>query len=224
MKIINFFRNSQDTLMFLSGAMIRSLILLLVEYIFIASIMTVIISIGNQNTPINPLLEVFSLNPLYLLFFNFLAVIFWDLSASLMNKSSTRSMSYSYKIGSPIINNCNSQSKTGKIAKIAHEINKSYCEALGDTSQPTWEDAPQWQKDSVMNGVNFHLNNPNLTPEQNHKNWLDLKINDGWTYGKEKDVENKKHPCVLPYEELPKDQRLKNVIFRQVVVCLKDVV
>ena len=32
------------------------------------------------------------------------------------------------------------------IARVAHQVNKAYCEALGDTSQPDWENAPDWQK------------------------------------------------------------------------------
>ena len=43
------------------------------------------------------------------------------------------------------------------IARVAHEINKAYCEALGDTSQKGWADAPQWQIDSACNGVEFHI-------------------------------------------------------------------
>ena len=31
-----------------------------------------------------------------------------------------------------------------KIAKACHEVNRAYCLALGDTSQPAWEDAPQF--------------------------------------------------------------------------------
>ncbi len=40
-----------------------------------------------------------------------------------------------------------------QIARVAHEVNRAYCQALGDNSQPAWEDAPQWQRDSAMLGV-----------------------------------------------------------------------
>src|SRR5437879_1359495 len=40
-----------------------------------------------------------------------------------------------------------------QVAKICHEANRAYCETIGDNSQPTWEKAPQWQKDSAINGV-----------------------------------------------------------------------
>ena len=45
------------------------------------------------------------------------------------------------------------------IAKVAHTVNKAYCETLGDYSQPSWDEAPEWQKASALQGVEFHLNN-----------------------------------------------------------------
>lgn len=39
-----------------------------------------------------------------------------------------------------------------KIARVAHEVNKAYCEALGDMSQPVWEEAPEWQRASATSG------------------------------------------------------------------------
>lgn len=109
-----------------------------------------------------------------------------------------------------------------KIAKVAHEINKAYCSALGDNSQPDWVNAPQWQKDSAISGVKFHLNNPDVKPEQSHKEWLDLKRAEGWKHGPVKNAKTKEHPCFLPYDELPEDQKAKDFIFKQVIDSLKD--
>lgn len=107
------------------------------------------------------------------------------------------------------------------IARIAHEVNRAYCASIGDHSQPKWEDAPDWQKDSAMNGVEFHLNNE-TTPEQSHKNWLKQKVEDGWIYGPVKDPDLKLHPCMVPYENLPVEQRTKDYLFKAVVDCFKN--
>jgi hypothetical protein len=45
------------------------------------------------------------------------------------------------------------------IVRVAHEINKAYCESIGDNSQPSWNDAPEWQKNAAINNVQFHLDN-----------------------------------------------------------------
>jgi hypothetical protein len=47
-----------------------------------------------------------------------------------------------------------------QIAQIAHEVNRAYCKATGDNSQMPWEEAPDWQIASAINGVMFHKNNP----------------------------------------------------------------
>lgn len=109
------------------------------------------------------------------------------------------------------------------IAAIAHAINLAYCQSLGDNSQPEWADAPDWQKQSALYGVEMHLANPDATPEQSHKSWLKQKLADGWKYGKVKDADKKEHPCCVPYDELPPEQKAKDYLFRGVVHALKDI-
>lgn len=108
------------------------------------------------------------------------------------------------------------------IARICHEVNRAYCASLGDTSQSAWADAPQWQKDSALVGVQMHLTNPNAGPDDSHKSWLAQKVAEGWVYGPIKDPVTKQHPCMVAYEELPQEQRAKDFLFRGVVHALRD--
>lgn len=103
------------------------------------------------------------------------------------------------------------------IARICHEVNKAYCESIGDMSQVPWDDTPNNIKDSAINGVTYAIENPNVTSEEQHVNWCKFKMEDGWVYGEVKDVEKKTHPCLVPYEELPKEQQTKDDLFRAVV-------
>ena len=107
------------------------------------------------------------------------------------------------------------------IAQACHEANRTYCQAIGDDSQPAWTSAPDWQKSSALDGVRFRLANPLSTPENSHENWLRDKELDGWKYGAVKDVDKKEHPCFVPYSELPEEQRAKDLIFVTVVDGLK---
>ncbi|NUW71400.1 hypothetical protein HOP38_02600 [Vibrio mediterranei] len=107
-----------------------------------------------------------------------------------------------------------------KIAQVCHEINRAFCASIGDDSQPEWDKAPDWQKMSAINGVNFHLENPDADPADSHKNWMEEKIADGWKYGEEKNEEEKTHPCLVEYEELPSEQRCKDHLFKQTVHSL----
>lgn len=109
------------------------------------------------------------------------------------------------------------------IARVAHEINRAYCASLGDTSQPAWEDAPEWQKSSALAGVDMHLAKPDATPEQSHESWLAQKLAEGWKYGPTKDAEKKEHPCCVPYADLPAEQKAKDYLFRAAVHALKAI-
>lgn len=102
------------------------------------------------------------------------------------------------------------------IAKVCHEANRAYCAALGDHSQPSWDDAPDWQRKSAISGVQFHYANPNAGPEASHNNWLKDKDAEGWVYGEVKDPVAKTHPCFVPFNELPLEQQAKDYIFRAI--------
>ena len=108
-----------------------------------------------------------------------------------------------------------------QIAAVCHEANRAYCVELGDQTQPAWEHAPEWQRESAINGVRFHLQNPNAKPSHSHDNWLKEKIDSGWTYGTVKNAENKQHPCCVPYDELPEEQKVKDSLFISVVHALE---
>ena len=110
--------------------------------------------------------------------------------------------------------------RTEDIARVAHEINAAYCLAFGDDSQLGWDDAPQWQRDSAIKGVEFHAANPDASPSNSHDSWLAEKEAAGWVYGDVKEPEKKQHPCMVPFDELPPEQKAKDYIFRQVVHSL----
>lgn len=112
--------------------------------------------------------------------------------------------------------------KIALIASIAHGINLAYSASLGDQSHLPWEETSEELKKSIEYGVKLHLENPHTTPEQSHESWLVQKEADGWVYGEIKDLENKTHPCILPYDQLPAEQKTKDYLFKAVVTLLKD--
>lgn len=105
-------------------------------------------------------------------------------------------------------------------AKICHEANKALCETQGDFTQISWELAPDWQKESAIQGVRFKLDNPEATPEQQHQAWTDSKVNDGWVWGPSKNADLKTHHCLVPYNELPVQQQAKDHLFTGIVKSL----
>lgn len=40
-----------------------------------------------------------------------------------------------------------------------------------------------------------------------HDVWAETRIQQGWTYGEQRNDELKTHPCLVPYEELPESEK-----------------
>lgn len=106
------------------------------------------------------------------------------------------------------------------LARICHEANRALCVTIGE-DQPSWDNAPDWQKDSARAGVSFHLS-ADHGPEASHENWMKQKIEDGWRFGTTKDPELKTHPYIRPFNELPEEQQMKDHLFRGIVHSFKS--
>ncbi len=111
------------------------------------------------------------------------------------------------------------------IARVTHEANRAWCEANGDMSQFSWDDAPQWQRESALMGVQFHIDNPDADNSASHDSWMAQKIADGWVYGKEKnpDASPPTHHCIVPFNQLPKVQQIKDALFRSIVHAINKI-
>lgn len=107
-----------------------------------------------------------------------------------------------------------------QVARICHEANKGLCEATGDHSQKSWNDAEGWQRDSAISGVKFAIDNPDAPDSAQHDAWAAEKVAQGWVYGSVKDANAKTHPCLVPFDQLPPEQQAKDSLFRGIVLAL----
>ena len=46
-----------------------------------------------------------------------------------------------------------------------------------------------------------------LLAKNTHEVWSLGRMNDGWTYGEQRDDAKKHHPCLIPYEELSDSEK-----------------
>lgn len=104
-----------------------------------------------------------------------------------------------------------------EIARVCHEANRAYCLSIGDDSQVAWDVAPIWQRDSAIAGVAFRLDHATALPSAQHDAWCAAKWADGWKHGTVKDATAKTHPCLVPYDQLPEEQRRKDALFQAIV-------
>lgn len=110
--------------------------------------------------------------------------------------------------------------RTLACARAAHEINRVWCIAIGDTSQRSWDDAEDWQRRSAIEGVTLALGG--ATPREQHEAWAVSKRRDGWVYGEIKDPAAKTHPCLVDYDALPMEQRVKDSLYIGTVTAMAD--
>lgn len=111
-----------------------------------------------------------------------------------------------------------------RAAQLAHDINRLYALSHGETNvYPAWDDAPEEIKDSAYAGVVFLYDNPTATAKDQHDAWCVHKVKQGWEPGPLKDDKLKTHPCLVPYAELPVQQRLKDEIYQTIVRAILEI-
>lgn len=117
-----------------------------------------------------------------------------------------------------------------QIARMAHEVQRQWCRMLGDFSHGQWNEATESKRASAIARVEYAVEykGPNwresfrcYDPRDQHDRWMLLKLRDGWRYGPIKDVVNKIHPCLLPWDDLPPEQRIKDIFFVEVVRAMR---
>ncbi len=107
--------------------------------------------------------------------------------------------------------------KLSTVAKMCHEVQRVWQHAIGEPINPPWKQAPEWMRETAMEGVYFHCQNPLASPAASHEAWMAKKLADGWKHGPVKNPETKEHPCIVAFDQLPREQQLKDYLFRGVV-------
>ncbi len=109
------------------------------------------------------------------------------------------------------------------IAKVVHQANKAYCEELGDFSQLNWEQTDTDIKRSATVGVAAVEANPGMSAVESHEGWMQFKLDNGWKFGEVKSEALKTHHCLVPFDELPEEHQIKDLLFVAIVNALSGV-
>ncbi len=77
-----------------------------------------------------------------------------------------------------------------------------------------WDDRDIAFKKQFLEVIKRQCGNDKFkSAEEAHNSWWEEHIKMGWTYGEKRDPEKKIHPDMVPFNELPKDERDKDEIF-----------
>lgn len=107
------------------------------------------------------------------------------------------------------------------IAEVCHEANRviqAHQNLAEIPVSPPWVETDEETRASAVDGVRNAL--AGATPEQSHENWCAFKREHGWTLGPRKDEAAKTHPLLVPYDQLPVEQKLKDDLFTGIVAAL----
>jgi hypothetical protein len=85
-----------------------------------------------------------------------------------------------------------------------------------------WEERDEKFRKQMIDVVEKYLAMEQLpTPEEAHNSWMKSYFEMGWKYGEKRDVEKKTHPDLVPFYDLPQDERDKDAIFLALVWLAK---
>lgn len=116
------------------------------------------------------------------------------------------------------------QLSADQIAHVVHEANRALQIEQNDPQipvSPAWVDLDEETRQSAIEGVANILSGKVTSPEESHVEWMRFKQEHGWTLGPVKDEGKKEHPLLVPYRQLPEDQRLKDAMFFAIVNALR---
>jgi hypothetical protein len=104
-----------------------------------------------------------------------------------------------------------------QISEAVHEANRAYCLGQGDHSQPVWSEGGEDVQKGTVDGVIFHLDNPDAAAGASHENWMKYKTDEGWVYGETKSEADKTHPSLVAFNDLPEKEKVKDYLFECLV-------
>ena len=106
------------------------------------------------------------------------------------------------------------------IAQVVHAAMREYSAQIGEAVPPMWVNMPTDVQNVVMQGISIIRSTPNTTSLEIHDSWLKGMLGKGWTHGAKKCGDLRTHPCMVSYDELPEVQRVKDDLFRSIVLGL----
>ena len=111
------------------------------------------------------------------------------------------------------------EQEIARLARVAHEANRALQDDDGDEC-PSLPWACEDPATRALTARGVALARDGLSPAELHEAWCDGKRAQGWVYGETKDRILKTHPCLVPYDQLPEHQQVKDRVLRAIVTEL----
>lgn len=106
-----------------------------------------------------------------------------------------------------------------QIAEIIHSCT-SRIPRIDGSFVDVWSDLTELQKEHATQAVREIYSAPKKTPEELHNLWMKPLIENGWTKG-DYNFEKKQHPSIIPFNELPESEILKDELWAALTECFR---
>jgi hypothetical protein len=106
-----------------------------------------------------------------------------------------------------------------QIAYLIHNIT-SHIPRPDGSLVPLWCDLPNEHKQHASEAVDEIMNSPSRTAEELHNLWMEPLVKNGWTKG-EHNFDLKQHPSIVPFNELPESEILKDELWYHLTECFR---
>jgi len=91
-----------------------------------------------------------------------------------------------------------------------------------DGSKPlAWDDLTDNQRFHAAKAVEEIYSSPKRSAEELHTLWMAPLVESGWEYGDTYDHDNKKHPCMVPFGDLPESEICKDKIWEHLTEAFR---
>ncbi|MBL8831853.1 MAG: hypothetical protein JNL71_05630 [Rhodospirillales bacterium] len=102
------------------------------------------------------------------------------------------------------------------LARICYDAVRAYARTFGER-YVRWDDARPWEQESFSGAAAFLLEAPAATVVDLHGHWLAARMQRGWRHGPVRDATLRLHPALLPWDDVPRRERLKFELVHAVV-------
>jgi hypothetical protein len=84
----------------------------------------------------------------------------------------------------------------------------------------SWDDLEEDARELFIQMVREYAAHPEWTAERQHQAWVDTRLLEDWHYGATVDYQRRRHPLLVPFRRLPREEQMRRRLIAGVVASL----
>lgn len=105
------------------------------------------------------------------------------------------------------------------VARLAHAAVVEHTTVFGEVAI-AWDDLEDNDRELFIQMIREFAAHPEWTPEQQHQTWVDIRLREDWQYGATVDYRRRRHPLLVPFDRLSREEQMRRRLIVGVVTSL----